>query len=86
MAAQQEAYRRVREDQDNHLLFSKAVEQLPDKYEEGVIRYARTAVMAYAFHARSEVEWKKYRAVTTDRHAGRGKKLNLRENLKPRGS
>jgi hypothetical protein len=84
LAAQQRAYGLVRKDEHLHLLFSEAVGKLNEKYDEDVIRYARTAVVAYAFHARSEVEWKKFRAVTTDRGAGKDKKLTLREFLKPK--
>ena len=81
--AQKDAYSLVQEDKVGHRLFEKAVSNLPGKgFSEDVILYARKAVLNYAFHARSEVEWKKFRAVTTDRSAGKDKKKSLRTILK----
>ena len=40
------------------------------------------SLLDFAFNARSEVEWAKYREKTTDRSNGTEKKLSRRERLK----
>jgi hypothetical protein len=39
-------------------------------------------LVEYAFHARSNVEWKKYKKENTDRTAGKEKKMGQWEYLK----
>jgi hypothetical protein len=43
-------------------------------------------VVDYAFHARSAVEWRKYKAAKTDRTTGKSKKMGIRKQLKGGGS
>jgi hypothetical protein len=62
--------------------FKIAVERTEGEWPEIVLESVRECVATYAFHARSEVEWAKYRAGHTDRTVSKEKKMGLRENLK----
>ena len=82
--AQSMAYKHVTEtDKEGPRLFKLAVKSLnAGNFSEDVIGFAQRSVVNFAFHARSEVEWKKYRALTTDRAIAKEKKLGLRVLLK----
>ena len=65
-------------------LFQQAVDKLGGEWTEEIVSHVRMAVTNFVAHARTEVDWKKYRAETTDRTTtqGRNKKKKLREILK----
>jgi hypothetical protein len=79
---QKEAYDLVTKDESLVKLFQNAVNKLDNQPPKQAIEFVRRTVVNYAFHARSEVEWVKYRAMNTDRCAGVKKKLTRREQLK----
>jgi len=80
--AQEKAYRHVEANSNRQALFQQKVKELAGEYDDEVIRSVRKRLVEYAFHARSNVEWKKYKAEHTDRTSGKEKKMGRREILK----
>jgi hypothetical protein len=85
MFIQKKAYDLVTNDKSLVILFQNALGRLDHPPPEEAAEFVRRTVVNYAFHARSEVEWVKYRALNTDRCAGVNKKLHLRDQLKCKG-
>jgi hypothetical protein len=84
--AQKKAYDFVVENQQLPKQFMHAVRaELGNSFDDDTIAKVHNELLDFAFHGRSEVEWKKYRAATTDRSVGKEKKLQLREKLKAAG-
>ncbi len=52
------------------MLYQK-VKELRGKYDDKVTQSIWKRLVEYAFHARSNVEWKKYKKENTDRTAGK---------------
>ena len=80
--SQKLAHKQVQGDKESISLFKEAVGKLNVEFTDEVVNHVRVAVANFAFHARSEVEWRKFRANTTDRTKGKEKKKTLRETLK----
>jgi hypothetical protein len=51
-----------------------------------LVEWVLKRIVDYAFHARSAVDWEKYKANHTDRTAGKAKKMGRRELLKGSGA
>ena len=84
--AQKKAYDFVVKNQQLPKQFMHAVRaELGNSFDDDTITKVHNELLDFAFHGRSEVEWKKYHAATTDRSAGKEKKLQLREKLKATG-
>jgi hypothetical protein len=81
---QKQAYTRIVKDQELWIAFLEACQRSGDYPQEAVQKVYRHLV-DYSFHARSEVEWLKYRELNTDRTAGKDKKMGRREMLKASG-
>jgi hypothetical protein len=89
--AQKEAFSSVMEKKDLKQEFETRVKHVQvqsgeQPFSEKTISETYTSLVGFAFHARSEVEWKRLRATRTDRSTGKEKKMSLRENLKGSGS
>jgi hypothetical protein len=78
--AQKDAYKFLLKDDKLLKEFTDKVKGI-DVDEDAVI-WVYENIVDYTFHARSAVEWRKYRAEKTDRTAGKDKKMGTRENLK----
>jgi hypothetical protein len=63
-------------------LFHQKVKDLSGEYTDEVVELVRRRLVNFSFHARSNVEWKKYKKENTDRTAGKEKKMGRREYLK----
>lgn len=74
------------EDHDIESLFKAKAKELEEakgeKYDYRAVDWVWRKLTTYSFHARSNVEWNKYRAAKTDRTAGKEKKMGTREVLK----
>jgi hypothetical protein len=79
---QKMAFEHVLADKEIIEQFKMAVARTGQAWPDVVLESVRECVATYAFHARSEVEWAKYRAGHTDRTVSKEKKMGLRENLK----
>lgn len=63
-------------------MFRSAVQNESLDFSDETIAHVHEVLITYAFNARSEVEWRKYRAVTTDRTAGKENKVQRRDGMK----
>ena len=64
-------------------MFYQEVKELRGKYDDKVTWSIWKRLVEYAFHARSNVKWKKYKKENTDRTAGKEKnKMGQWEYLK----
>jgi hypothetical protein len=59
-------------------LTRKAKESYIDK---SAVEWVFKRVVDYAFHARSAVEWRKYKAAKTDLTTGKSKKMGIHEQF-----
>lgn len=78
--AQQKAYEHLLKDGKLKKDFAERAKK--SNIDELAIEWVFERVVNYAFHARSAVEWRKYKAVQTDRTTGKEKKMGTREKLK----
>jgi hypothetical protein len=62
--------------------FERQASKSGDEISKDAIHWVFKRIVNFAFHARSAVEWQKYRAEKTDRTAGKAKKMGIREFLK----
>ena len=84
--AQEKAYHFVVNNRELLQQFQTAVRsELGTSFQETISQTVHFEILEYAFNARTQVEWKRYKAHTTDRSAGKEKKLGLREFLKAAG-
>jgi hypothetical protein len=82
--AQDKAYKHLLKDGKlKELLKRKAKES---NIDESAVEWVFKRVVDFAFHARSAVEWRKYKAAKTDRTTGKSKKMGIHEQLKGGGS
>jgi len=87
--SEQKAYEYVRE--KKHLkewYKDKVVElekEIHTEFMQASVNWVFQKIVDFAFHARSAVEWNKYRAQHTDRTCGKEKKMGQREILKGGG-
>ena len=84
--SQKLAYKHVLSDESLESLFKSKVKELETElskeFDDRAVKWVWQKVVDFAFHARSAVEWNKYRAEKTDRTAGKEKKMGVRELLK----
>jgi hypothetical protein len=80
--AQIRAYEHVEKNSNRQAMFYQKVKELSGKYDDKLVHSVRKRIVDYAFHARSNVEWTKYKRENTDRTAGKEKKMGRREILK----
>lgn len=62
--------------------FERQATKSGDDISKDAIHWVFKRIVNFAFHARSAVEWRKYRAEKTDRTAGKAKKMGIRAFLK----
>jgi hypothetical protein len=80
--AQKQAYEYVMTNSNQQATFCQKVKELTGKYDDKVVQSVLKRLVDYAFHARSNVEWQKYKKENTDRTASKEKKMGQREILK----
>jgi hypothetical protein len=81
--AQDKAYKHLLKDnQLKELLTRKAKES---NIDESTVEWVFKRVVDYAFHARSAIEWRKYKAAKTDRTTGKSKKMRTNRIFKDIG-
>jgi hypothetical protein len=78
---QRRAYEHHVENKQQQLFYQK-VKELRGKYDDKMMQSIQKRLVEYAFHARSNVKWKKYKKENTDRTAGKEKKMGRWEYLK----
>ena len=80
--AQVRAYEHIEKNSNRQATFYQKVKELSGKYDDKTVHSVRKRIVDFAFHARSNVEWKRYKRDNTDRTAGKEKKMGRREILK----
>jgi hypothetical protein len=73
--AQDEAYKHILKDGKLKELLKRKVKE--SNIDESAVEWVFKRVVDYAFHARSAVEWRKYKAAKTDRTTGKSKKMGI---------
>jgi len=82
--AQKKGYNHLLRNDDLKNGFKRATNK--SEIDEDSMEWVFKRVVEYAFHARSAIEWRKYKAEKTDRTAGKEKKMSRRDALKGGGS
>lgn len=71
--AQRRAYEHVENNSNRQAMFFQKVKDLQNEYDDKVVRSVQKQLVDFVFHARSNVEWKKYKRENTERPARKRK-------------
>jgi hypothetical protein len=80
--SQKKGYKHLLADSALKKYFETQASKSGDNISKDAVDWVFKRIVDFAFHGRSAVEWRKYRAEYTDRTAGKAKKMGTREFLK----